>query len=35
MLAQLAIDTTVRREHMMKAQDLHVENVPVIVVGSI
>lgn len=35
LLAQSAIDTSVRREHMDRAQELHVENVPVIVVGSI
>jgi peptide/nickel transport system substrate-binding protein len=35
LLAQSTIDTTVRREHMVKARDLHVDNIPVIVVGSI
>jgi peptide/nickel transport system substrate-binding protein len=35
LLANSAVDTSVRRTHMEAAHQLHVENVPVIVVGSI
>ena len=35
LLGQSAVDTSLRRIHMAKAQELHVENIPVIVVGSI